>query len=157
MPKFSRLFEDKVLGRGAFRTAWLMSNGMVIKKAHSEGAYYANLTENAIWNTVNGTEYEELFVPIFACSEDGSWVIMPKVETPEDYVKRTSGSYNDRMIRQMTTTQLYSDRTKALKRLGITDLKTSNRTWDGKSIDYGLLWNFSTDPRESAKYVKERM
>lgn len=151
MPKFSELTPSDRLGSGVSRVGILLSNPLLVKKeAILSGDYQrdkdcrnANLIENAIWNVVKDTEFSYLFVPIFACAPDGSWVIMPKV-TVLDTVRHLDRTIEiQENLRKNICT---------LTDLGIGDLHSGNLTIDGKVLDYSS-WGRIKTPAEAKRMM----
>jgi hypothetical protein len=134
MPKFIQLSQGKFLGEGCSRRVVELLGGtapLVEKRATSEWAKRCNLMEQAIWEKVKGTKDEELFVPVIATAEDGSWSIMPKVQVYEYRRDMENDPWND---------EEFKKKLKRLDKLGIWDIGAGNVTMDGKVLDYAGTW-----------------
>lgn len=54
------------------------SNGDIVKRAYPY--VDENERERAIWNAVEGGDFEEYFVPVIGSSPDAVWIVMPYAE-----------------------------------------------------------------------------
>jgi hypothetical protein len=81
------------LGAGGSRAAFDLHNGNVVKVVREDYSKKQILREWEIWQEAND-ELKPYLCPIFACADDGAWLVMPKVEMQEEYRYDTK-SYAD--------------------------------------------------------------
>lgn len=84
------------LGGGAYREVCDLGDAVLKLARDSRLAKGANLTEARVWENVQGTEDEKSFAAVFACAEDGSWLVMQKAEKGTlNNIYNPANSYSD--------------------------------------------------------------